>query len=142
MAAAPPEIHPSAARGETSILLLLYAMVAPPCAWIMAQVFCSALVTEACHPKYDPLPAPEFDGTHLAHALALGVAVLVCASGAVVAQGAWRRTRAEHLGGSQTLLAVGEGRSRFMALVGLLTSLGFLLAVLFSAPADLLVPLC
>lgn len=139
---AAPDSHPSASRAETSLAGLLYGLIAAPCAWILAQVFCSGLASRACHPKYEPLAAPAFSGTSAAHSAALLVAGLICASGAAVAYRAWGRTRGEHRGGSQSLLQVGEGRSRFMALAGLLTSLGFLLAVLFSVPAAILVPLC
>jgi hypothetical protein len=137
-----PENHPSEGRGETGLAALLYGLIAAPCAWIVAQIFCSGLASLACHPKYEPLATPAFAGTSLAHAMTLVLAGVVCASGAIVAYRAWRRTRGEHKGGSQTLLEVGEGRSRFMALAGVLTSVGFLVAVAFSIPAEILVPLC
>lgn len=137
-----PENHPSARRRETSLPVLLYGLIAAPCAWITAQVFCSGLASRACHPKYEPLATPAFLGASAAHAAALFLAVLICCSGAILAYRAWKRTQGEHRGGSQTLLEVGEGRSRFMALAGLLTSLGFLLATLFSIPAAMFVPLC
>ncbi len=141
-AAAKPETHPSEGRRQTKLWRLLYGLIAPPSAWIAAQIFCSTLANQACHPKYEPLSSPAISGGPLAHGLALGLAALVCVSGVLVAHEAWRGTRAEHRGGSQTLLEVGEGRSRFMALVGLLTSLGFLVAVGFSIPAAVFVPLC
>jgi hypothetical protein len=138
----PPESHPSAGRDRTHLAALLYGLIAAPCAWLTAQIFCSGLASRACHPKYEPLAVPAFSGTAFAHALAFLLSGAVCASGALVAYSAWRRTRGEHRGGSQTLMEVGEGRSRFMALAGLLTSIGFLLAVAFSIPAAILVPLC
>lgn len=134
--------HPSERRGETNLMVLLYGLIAAPCAWIMARIFCSGLASRACHPKYEPLTAPAFSGTSLADAGALLLAGAICISGAVVAYSAWHRTRGEHRGGSQTLLEIGEGRSRFMALAGLLTSVGFFAAVLFSIPAAIFVPLC
>ena len=136
------ENHPSRARGETKLVVLFYGLIAAPCAWIIAQIFCSALASRACHPKYDPLAAPAFSGTSIAHWGALLLAIAVCISGAIVAYRAWNRTRGEHRGGSQTLLEIGEGRSRFMALAGMLTSIGFLTAVIFSIPAAVFVPLC
>lgn len=141
-AAAAPEHHPSAGRPEAKLSLLLYGLVAAPCAWILAQVFCSTLASQACHPKYEPLATTSISGAPLAQAIALGLAGVICASGAFVAYEAWAQTRGEHRGGSQTLLEIGEGRARFMALAGLLTSLGFLVAVVFSIPAVIFVPLC
>lgn len=137
-----PENHPSEGRAKTGLFALLYGLIAAPSAWITAQIFCSGLASRACHPKYEPLATPAFSGTSFAHAAALLIAGVVCASGAIVAYSGWKRTEDEHRGGSQTLLEIGEGRSRFMALAGMLTSLGFLLAVLFSIPAAAFVPLC
>jgi hypothetical protein len=140
--AAPAQDHPSAARGATRLWRLLYGLIAAPCAWLAAQVLSATLAQEACFPHSEPLAAPLFPGLHLMQSAALVLAVAVCASGAVVAYRDWRRTRGEHQGGGQVLLDIGEGRSRFMALAGMMTSLGFLAGTLFSVPATLLVPAC
>jgi hypothetical protein len=140
--AAPSQGHPSAARGATRVGALLYGLIAAPCAWIAAQVTSSTLAQAACFPQYAPRDVPAFPGLHLLHAAALVLALAVCASGGFVAYGAWRRTRGEHRGGGGTLLDIGEGRSRFMALAGMMTSAGFLIGTLFSVPAALLVPAC
>lgn len=142
MAAANPHDHPSAARDAIRVGALLYGLIAAPCAWLAAQVTSSTLAQAACFPQYAPLDAPAIPGLRLIQAAALVLALAVCASGAVVAYGAWRRTRAEHQGGSQSLLDIGEGRSRFMALAGMMTSVGFLVGTLFSVPAALFVPAC
>jgi hypothetical protein len=134
--------HPSAARGRTSIGALLYGLAAAPCAWFAAQIFSAGLTQHACFPKYDPLLTPAFAGSRLACILALLIAMAVSASGALIAYIAWRRTRSEHVGDTGVLLDIGEGRSRFMALAGLLTSVGFLISSLFSLPAAIVVPTC
>lgn len=141
-AARPSHDHPSAARGAIGVGVLLYGLIAAPCAWLAAQVASSTLAQAACFPQDTPLRIPAFPGVHLAHGLALAIALAVCASGALLAYGAWRRTRGEHQGGGHVLLDIGEGRSRFLALAGVMTSLGFLVATLFSIPAALLVPAC
>jgi hypothetical protein len=100
------------------------------------------LAQRACFPKTEPLATAAFDGVHLVQAGLLAAALGVSLVAAAVALSAWQRTRGEHTGGGQTLMAIGEGRSRFMAFVGLLTSCGFSVAILFSAPAVLFVPAC
>ncbi len=54
----------------------------------------------------------------------------------------WRATREEEGGEQEELLEVGEGRTRFMALAGMLLSALFGLAVLFNAIPPFLVPAC
>lgn len=134
--------HPSERRGSTHLGALLYGLIAAPAAWMAAQVVGFAAVQQACFPGYQPLAAPAFPGVQTVSLVALLAALAVCASGIVAALLAWRRTRGEHEGGGRSLLDVGEGRSRFMALTGVLTSSGFLIAVLFSLPAVVLVPTC
>jgi hypothetical protein len=111
-------------------------------AWGVSQVVNSALAQEACFPGTEPLASPAFEGVHVMQAIILLLALLVSASAAFVALGAWRSTRAEHAGDQHALRSVGEGRSRFMAFAGLLTSAGFIVASLFSAPALILVASC
>jgi hypothetical protein len=45
-------------------------------------------------------------------------------------------------GGSHHLVEVGEGRSRFLAVCGMVTAGGFFIAIAFNTLSVLLVPLC
>jgi hypothetical protein len=54
----------------------------------------------------------------------------------------WRKTRHEMSGSAHYLLEVGEGRTRFLAMFGVFTSGGFLIAFIFSAAMLFLIPLC
>jgi hypothetical protein len=134
--------HPSPGRESTRLSTLLFGLMGAPLAWVAAQLVCSAIAQRACFPKTEPLDAAAFANTHLIQGAVLILALAISLAAILLSLGAWRRTRAEHDGGSQTLMAIGEGRSRFMAFVGLLTSLGFSIATLFSVPAVLLVPAC
>ena len=134
--------HPSTSRRATSIPALIFGLTAAPLAWISAQLINFELAQRACYPKTMPLDAVAFGGVHLMQTVTIILAALLSISAIVVAVTAWRRTKVEHEGGSHTLLAIGEGRSRFMAFAGILTSAGFLLAILFSAPALFAVPAC
>lgn len=134
--------HPSQHRDRTRLGALFYGLIAAPTAWITAQVVGAVVAQRACFPGYEPLAAPAFSGVQAVSLVALLAALAVCASGVVAALLAWRRTREEHQGGGGSLLDVGEGRSRFMALTGVLTSAGFLIATLFSLPAVVLIPVC
>lgn len=136
------DTHPSPHRARTSLTRLLYGLIAAPMAWVISQVASSTLAQEACFPKTEPLASPAFDGAHLLQFALLGAAFVISASGAWVAYTSWRQTRQEAEGDTHLMLSAGEGRSRFMALAGLLTSVGFLVGVLFSIPAVMFVPAC
>lgn len=140
--AAEAAAHPSPHRTKTGLANLLYSLIAGPMAWATSQIVNSALAQEACFPGTQPLAAPAFDGVHSLQTAILVGAFAVSISAAAVALGAWRATRAEQPGDQHALLSSGEGRSRFMALAGLLTSLGFMIASLFSIPALIFVPVC
>ena len=139
---APCAAHPSVHRGRTGLFALLYGLVAAPIAWVVSQIANSTLAQEACFPGAAPLATPAFYGVHAIQAAVLLAALAVSGSAVLVAFGAWRSTREEQSGDHHALLSIGEGRSRFMAFAGVLTSLGFLLASLFSVPALLFVASC
>jgi hypothetical protein len=134
--------HPSPHRGKTGMAALLYGLVAAPAAWVVGELVNATLAQEACFPGTEPLATPAIANLHGIHVVVLVISLLVSASAALVALGAWRATRNEQAGGPHALLSIGEGRSRFMALAGLMTSAGFLVGTLFSVPAVLFVPSC
>ena len=134
--------HPSPHRATTSVGGLLYGLMAAPLAWATEQLANSALAQEACFPLTRPLVAPEFHGLVAYQSAVVVLSLIVSASGAFVAWRAWQATRKERPGNHHELLAIGEGRSRFMAFAGLLTSIGAIVATLFSVIALLLVPAC
>jgi hypothetical protein len=134
--------HPSTLRKSTSIPALIFGLTAAPIAWTSAQLVSFEVAQRACYPKTMPLNVTAIGGVHLVQTALLGAALLISIGGILVAATAWRQTKDEHGGDGHTLLAIGEGRSRFMAFAGILTSAGFLLAILFSAPAVFAVPAC
>jgi hypothetical protein len=66
----------------------------------------------------------------------------VCLLGSFVSWNNWNRTHAEHPGPTSHLLEVGEGRTRFISVVGMMAGLGFFAAILFDTVALFLVPPC
>jgi hypothetical protein len=134
--------HPSPHRAKSVLAALLYGLVAAPVAWVAGELVNATLAQEACFPGTEPLATPAIAYLHGIHVVVLVVSLLVSASAAMVARGAWRATRNEQAGGPHALLSIGEGRSRFMALAGLTTSAGFFVGTLFSVPAVLFVPAC
>ena len=130
--------HPVPHRHRVGLLALGFALLGAPLAWNIALLAGSAVSGYQCFPRHEPLALPLWAGTRdtllamCVVALALGVAA------ALVAWRNWRRTRDEKPGTAHA----GEGRTRFMALCGLLCSGLFLIALLFTLAAVVLVPLC
>jgi hypothetical protein len=69
-----------------------------------------------------------------------GIAVAIL--GGLVSFRNWRLTFYEAPGSVHHLLDRGEGRTRFLAMFGILTSFLFALGLLFATAAVFLVPLC
>jgi hypothetical protein len=74
---------------------------------------------------------------------AFNAAALVAAIvGLWIAARNWSATRRERGGNSTHLIELGEGRTRFLAMCGMLAGAGFVVAILFSSVSLLLSPLC
>ena len=74
--------------------------------------------------------------------LLFNAAIAICVLAGIVATRNWRLTREEKPGSAHHLIEAGDGRTRFMAMVGLLCSGLFGLAVLLSAGMISVVPVC
>lgn len=143
--------HPAPARDRVPLAALWFGVFGAPAAWTVQVLVNLALASHACFPRLFPLAAPVTGGLR---GIVVGVslvAIAVSAAAAVVAWGTWRRTRDEHQQGSgrarehssgAALLETGEGRTRFMALAGVLTGVTFLLVTILNTAAIFLVSPC
>jgi hypothetical protein len=134
--------HPSPHRGRAPVPALVFGLVGGPAAWFIQLLVSSGLGQEACYPKAVPLSAPAFAGLATVLPVMEVAAILVALAAALTAYVCWRRSRGERAGDGHSLVDIGEGRSRFMAMAGILTSLGFAGAILFTLPAILAVRGC
>jgi hypothetical protein len=134
--------HPAPHRGRTSLFWLWFGIFAAPVAWNLQLLIATAFSGHLCYPDQDPL-GPEV-GQHLSWVLGLidvlGIIVALVALG--VAIGSWRRVRGEKAGGGRHLLDAGEGRTRFMAMLGIANSLLFLVALIFASFNLFFFPMC
>ena len=130
-----PDGHPAPDRARVALPALWFGLFGGPFAWSAQTIVNLAVASHACFPRLSPVREPSVAGLRaIVFAVSL-VAVLTCATAMAVAWRAWSKTRGEHQGGagratahdrSTALLETGEGRTRFMALAGLLTSVTFL----------------
>lgn len=134
--------HPAPHRERASVFWLWFGIFAAPIAWNLQLLIATAFSGHLCYPYQDPL-GPQA-GQHLSWVLALidvlGIIVALIALG--VASGNWRRVRQEKEGGGQHALDAGEGRTRFMAILGIANSLLFLVALIFASLQLFFLPMC
>jgi len=150
-AAAAAAGHPAPERERASLGALWFGFFGAPAAWTVQVLVNLALASHACFPALFPLAAPVTGGLRVITFAVSLVAVAVGTAATVVAWRTWRRTRGEHQHASgrgrehapgSALLETGEGRTRFMALAGVLTSVTFLLVSILNTAAIFLVGPC
>jgi hypothetical protein len=134
--------HPAPSRREVSLAALLIGLVGAPVAWSVQIVLGFALSAYACYPRRMSLPEPVLAGLRTELGLVSTVAIVLAALCTLVAYRSWARTRKEQESDGHALLDAGEGRTRFMAMCGLLTSASFLIALIFTSMVLLLVQPC
>jgi hypothetical protein len=144
------DAHPAPSRAKVSALVLWFGLFGGPAAWSVQTLVNLPVASHGCFPRLNPLSAPATTVRGAAFAVSL-VAMAICIAALVVSARAWSRTRAEHhesTGAGRrhapatALLETGEGRTRFMALSGMLTSATFLVASITHMLAIFLVAPC
>ena len=134
--------HPSPIRANVALKSLWFGILGAPMAWISLELLSYILTTSVCDTN---------NQTRLSdHSLEVWqyliplnvVAGIIALSAIVIAIHNWRKSSHEKSGSAHQLIEVGEGRTRFLAMFGLLTSIGFIVALLFSSITLFLMPLC
>jgi hypothetical protein len=136
--------HPAPRREHAGFASLLFGLFGAPIAWSVHEMVSYGMASHACYPGAAPRTTALPQG-HWIWAALLAVnliAIGVAAAAAVTSYRSWAATRRESAGNAPHLLEVGEGRTRFLALWGVLTSAGFVLAIALDIIALLVVPLC
>jgi hypothetical protein len=134
--------HPAPHRSRVGIRQLLVSLFLAPLVWAI-QILCSyGFASMACFPRYVPLGEMSIAGLPVI-VLIGSLAALVVAAGALwTAFSAWHRTRGEAGGGSHQALDAGEGRTRFLALCGIIITSIFSAAVIWEAIVAIFLPHC
>lgn len=136
--------HPSPHRDRVSASLLFLGLFAGPVAWGLQLVTNFALASYRCYPGYAPrssiLPGWQWSSPAI---LAINIAAAILAlAGAAISYWHWQASRDEHHGSVGHAVEAGEGRTRFLAVWGVMTGLGFFAAIMFDTVAFLMVPQC
>ncbi len=136
--------HPAPLRHQQSRGEALFSVFGGPVAWFVQLCAGYALATWPCFPQDHRRVLPQsgylWSFPLMVALLIAGVVVALAAFG--VAWRTFRRTRNEAGGDHRHLMEVGAGRTRFIALWGMLLGAGFAVATSLTAVAFLLVPRC
>ena len=121
---------------------LWFGVFGGPLFWSLQELVNYTITAHFCFPRALPLAAPSFGGTWTV-ALVVEIAALI---GALVAGLAswrsWRLTKGEAEREHGAVLDTAEGRTRFIAYAGMLSSGLFALAIILSGFALFIVPAC
>jgi hypothetical protein len=124
--------HPSPYEGRVGGWATWFGILGGPIAWSAQQLVNAPLLAHACYPKDVPLGTPIWANASSVALAVEGVAITVCIVAALTAWRNWSHTRNEKEGSGFDLIGSGDGRSRFMSMVGMICSGLFLFATIFA----------
>lgn len=134
--------HAAPARHEVGKSALWFGILAAPIAWLTGQLLDYGTASYVCAANSAAPAARLVRATEPWFLWLTGVGFLIALVSCWIAYRNWDRTRAERPGSGHHLLELGEGRTRFLAMCGLVTSGGFSLAFLFTGAYMVVAPLC
>jgi hypothetical protein len=133
--------HPSPPPHHVSLAALWFGLFAAPVVWSLQMLVLYPVVTHGCFPRDHPLSLPGSSTDPIVLLVSIAALVVAAAAG-LVALRSWRVAREEHSPGEVHLLETGEGRSRFMALGGMLLSGLFFFGIVLNGLPFLLLGPC
>lgn len=136
--------HPAPQRKRVSTFSSAFGLLGGPLAWFVHLCGGYGLASWSCFPKDQrgmaPLVGASWSGPVMIGLLVAGV--VIAALSLVIARRNFNRTRGEGAGEQGHVSEVGAGRTRFIALWGMLLGGGFAVATLFDVVAFLVLPRC
>jgi hypothetical protein len=127
-------------RGAVSGWSLATGLLAAPFAWLLDELGSYFIAATACQLKASGDALTMVRGSSPAYIVLTAVTWLIALGGLWIALHNWRKTRDEPTGGGHHLL--GEGRTRFVAMCGLMTSISFTLGFVYLTLQMVAAPLC
>jgi hypothetical protein len=126
--------HPARHRDRVRLWVLVFGMAAAPLLWLAQLIVSYCVSAIACYGGDHPTTIASGAPVRTALLVFDAVALIVALAAAIVSFASWRTVRAEQ--------DIGGGRTRFMALWGIMSSLCFLGAIVFHSIASVMAPLC
>lgn len=139
--AMPRSAHPAPHRDRASRWVLAFAIAAAPVAWIVRLLVNYSIAGQSCvgaAAMEAPASSRALSAIMIINFGALALAIF----GGYVAFDLWKQTKHEKDGDVHQLVHSGEGRTRFLAVCGILTDTLFGLAVAVDALGSIVGPPC
>jgi hypothetical protein len=141
---APLSAHPAPKRRAKRLRESFFALFGGPIAWFVQLNLGYGLASQPCFRDGERTLAPRWfpDWTWAAM---IALMILACAIALLAALVSWRayaRTEEEAAGDHRHVLEVGSGRTRFLALWGVVLGAGAAFATLLTAVAFFVLPRC
>jgi hypothetical protein len=136
--------HPAPHRHRISIGPLLLGLFGVPFLWGIRLIANYAMASHFCYPvSFRRYALPDTLGWVWPAMIGLDVlTILAGLATALVSYRNWRITADESAGPRSPLIDIGEGRTRFLSLWGMLVSALFILAAVFDLIALRILPVC
>ena len=136
--------HPAPYRQRAGLLWLWLGVILAPAFWFALEWLNYGFSSYTCYPGDTPLDVVPTGWNWFRSGMYVfdAVAILVAIAAGYLSWRCWVETRGEKPGGAEAALELGEGRTRFFALWGLMYSGAFLVAIIFETIASIMVPLC
>lgn len=136
--------HPAPHRHRVASASIAFGLLGGPLAWFVQLCAGYALASAPCFTQAQRMAEPlaGLRWTWPAMVALLIACVVVALAAFAVSYRSIARTRDEAGGDQQHLMEVGSGRTRFLALWGLLLGAGFALATALTAVAFVVLPRC
>lgn len=134
--------HPAPHRAGTGFWALMFGCCTAPIFWLGQLGLGYWVSAQICYGSDHPTVTAAPGLLRIALIAFDVTAVIAALAGAFVSFVNWRATRDENGDAAHPTAHIAQGRSRFMALWGTMSSLWFLGAILFNTIASLVAPLC
>lgn len=134
--------HPAPHRDRVSLAALFFGILGAPAAWNLQELISASITGHICYPGAEPIAIPLWHGMWTVLLIIDIVGILIAFAALLVSIRNWHRVHEEMAGSGHVLVDIGEGRTRFMSMVGILTSSLFLLGLIFASASIFVFPLC
>lgn len=138
----PASSHPAPRRDSSHEILTWFSIVAAPLAWSARLLVNYTIAGQHCVGAANIGAVAVPDDWITTILLIDLIAVLLAAIAGSIAYRQWGETRSERGGSAHRLVHSGEGRARFLAMCGMLTSALFGVAIIIDAIGTIIGPPC
>jgi hypothetical protein len=136
--------HPAPHRDRVSAIALLFGLLAGPLAWFAQLCAGYSMASWPCFPlqEHRTVPLNGYAWTWDAIVVVSILSVVIALAAFIVSRNIFRMTMQEGKGDHRHVLEVGTGRTRFLALWGMILGGGFAAATAMTTVAFFFLPRC